>query len=77
MQINDIDINIDYIITQVYNNRVASDVKLMLSEVYGDEYEIYLVNSAGVKEEEKIYKIPIYELDRIEDIDSLNKYIYS
>ncbi|GFN35212.1 bifunctional methyltransferase/pyrophosphohydrolase YabN [Tepidimicrobium xylanilyticum] len=69
--INNIDINIDYIITQVYNRRVASNVKLVLSEVYGDEYEIYVVNRAGVKGEEKLYKIPIYELDRIDDIDSL------
>lgn len=69
--IKDIDINIDYIITQVYNRRVASDIKLVLSEVYGDEYEIYVVNRAGVKGEEKLYKIPIYELDRIDGIDSL------
>ncbi len=68
---NDIDINIDYIITQVYNRRVASDIKLVLSEVYGDEYEIYIVNRAGIKGEEKLYKIPMYELDRIDEIDSL------
>lgn len=67
----DIDINIDSIITQVYNRRVASNIKLMLSEVYGDEYQIYFINSAGVKEEEKLYKIPIAELDRIDTIDSL------
>ncbi|HSH36045.1 nucleoside triphosphate pyrophosphohydrolase [Schnuerera sp.] len=69
--INDIDINVDYIITQVYNGRVASDIKLILSEVYGDEYEIYIINRAGVKDEEKLYRIPIYELDRIDKIDSL------
>ncbi|MCF6464553.1 nucleoside triphosphate pyrophosphohydrolase [Clostridium sp. Cult2] len=68
---NDIDINIDYIITQVYNRRVASDIKLVLSEVYGDEYEIYVINRAGVKGDEKLSKIPIYELDRIPRIDSL------
>lgn len=69
--INDIDINLDCIITQVYNNRVVSDIKLILSEVYGDEYEVYLINSAGVKDEEEVYKIPIYELDRIDRIGSL------
>ncbi|SHD78396.1 nucleoside triphosphate pyrophosphohydrolase [Schnuerera ultunensis] len=69
--VNDIDINIDYIITQVYNRRVASDIKLILSEVYGDEYEIYVINRAGIKEEEKLHKIPVYQLDRIDRIDSL------
>jgi len=67
----DIDINIDYIITQVYNERIASDIKLLLSEVYGDEYEVYLINSASIKGREKLYKIPLYELDRNKDIDHL------
>ena len=67
----DIDINIDCIITQVYNNRVVSDIKLLLSEVYGDEYEVYLINNASVKGKEKIYKIPLYELDRNKEIGYL------
>lgn len=71
LQMNNLDINIDCLIVQVYNNVVASNVKLMLSEVYGDDYEIYVVNSAGVKEKEQLIKIPIFELDRIETIDSL------
>ena len=50
LQMNDVDINIDCLIVQVYNNRVASNIKLTLSEVYGDDYEIYVVNSAGIKE---------------------------
>lgn len=66
-----VDINSDIIITQVYNYRILSEVKLILSEVYGDEYKVYLVNSAGIKGEEKKYHIPIYELDRIEEIGSL------
>jgi tetrapyrrole methylase family protein/MazG family protein len=85
--IKDIDINLDCIITQVYNRRVASDIKLVLSDVYGDEYEIYLINSAGVKGNEEIHRIPIFELDRIDNIgaltsiyipkmDKINKKIY-
>lgn len=66
-----VDINSGNIITQVYNNRVASSVKLALAEVYGDEFNIFVVNRAGIKEEEKIYHIPIYELDRLKDIDYL------
>ncbi|NLY67040.1 MAG: nucleoside triphosphate pyrophosphohydrolase [Tissierellia bacterium] len=69
--IRDIDINIDCIITQVYNNRVVSDIKLLLSEVYGDEYEVYLINNASVKGKEKIYRIPLYELDRNREISYL------
>lgn len=82
-----VDINSGNIITQVYNDRIASTVKLALSEIYGDEYKIYVVNGAGVKGEERIYQIPIYELDRLGDInhltsiyipkvDKINKKIY-
>ena len=68
---NDIDINVDCIVTQVYNMRIASNIKLILSEVYGDEYKIYLINSAGIKGEEEILSIPIYDLDRIGKIGTL------
>ena len=69
--IKDIQIGLDCIITQVYNNRVASDLKLVLSEVYGDEYKVYLINAGGIKEFEEVHFIPIYELDRIEGIGNL------
>lgn len=86
--ISDIDINLDCIIAQVYNMRIATDIKLKLSEVYGDEYEIYLIDSAGIKSEEEILRIPIYELDRVKDVghltsiyipkmDKINKKIYN
>ena len=66
-----VDINSDMIITQVYNRRILSEVKIILSEIYGDEYEIYLIHSAGVRDAEKKYFIPILELDRIEEIGAL------
>ena len=66
-----VDINVDMIITQVYNHRILSEVKIILSEIYGDEYEIYLIHAAGVESEEKKNLIPIYELDRSEDIGPL------
>lgn len=65
-----VDIDTGNIITQVHNKRVASDVKLYLSDIYGDEYEIYVVNSAGCNDE-KVHKISIYELDRLDDISYL------
>lgn len=66
-----VDINTDMIITQVYNHRILSEVKLILSEAYGDEYGVYLIHSAGIDEKEEKYLIPIYELDRIAEIGPL------
>lgn len=66
-----VDINADMIITQVYNERILSEAKIILSEIYGDEYEIYFIQSAGILGEEKKALIPIYELDRIFKTDSL------
>lgn len=66
-----VNINIDMIITQVYNFRILSEVKIALSEIYGDEHEIYLVHNAGVKGYEKKYSIPVYELDRVQEVGPL------
>lgn len=82
-----IDINCDLLITQVYNTRILSEIKIALSEIYGDEYEVYLIHSAGVKGEEEIYKIPVYELDRsskttaltsiyVPKMDKINKKVF-
>lgn len=67
----DVDINSDMIITQVYNRRILSEIKIILSEVYGDDYKIYGIHSAGVKEDEKKQFISIYELDRIDEVGPL------
>lgn len=66
-----VDINSDMIITQTYNQRILSEVKLILSEIYGDNYNVYLIQSAGIREKERKLHIPLYELDRIRGIDSL------
>lgn len=63
--------NMDNIITQVYDRFIASDIKLELMNYYDDEQEIYLVRAAGVPGLEKIKRIPLYELDRIDWIDYL------
>lgn len=67
-----VDINVDMIITQVYNERILSEIKIILSEIYGDEYIIWIIHSAGVAGEEEIIKIPLYKLDRIDKIGSLS-----
>lgn len=65
------DANINNLITQVYNQFVASEVKLELMHHYDDEQEIYVVRAAGVAGLEKIAKIPLFQLDRIGWIDYL------
>ncbi|MGL5244352.1 MAG: nucleoside triphosphate pyrophosphohydrolase, partial [Sarcina sp.] len=59
------------IVTQVYNQFIASEVKLKLLEAYNDDTEIYFVRAAGVKGLESVRKIPLFELDWQEDIDYL------
>lgn len=57
--------NFNIMITQLWNEFVISDVKLALMEVYGDEYEIEAIYSAGIKGEEEVKKLKVYEMDRI------------
>lgn len=58
------------VVTQVYNNYVASEVKLALMDHYPDDYEVVVVKDLGLPEE-KIIKVPLFELDRIHGIDHL------
>ncbi len=66
-----VDINSDIIVTQTYNMRILIDIKLEISEIYGDEYEIYLIHAAGIEGLERLEELSIYELDRIEDVGHL------
>lgn len=66
-----LDKRVGTIVTQVYNKSVAAEVKLALIEYYDPNMGIYFVRAAGVKELESIRKIPLCELDKQEDIDSL------
>ncbi|WP_042453837.1 bifunctional methyltransferase/pyrophosphohydrolase YabN [Neobacillus dielmonensis] len=58
------------IISQVYDQFVASDVKLVLMEKYPDDYEVVIVTAAG-SENEIIQKVPLYELDRNMSVNNL------
>lgn len=51
------------IIGQVYDQFVASEVKLTLMDVLPFDYEVYIVTAAGSKNE-LIQKVPLFELDR-------------
>lgn len=57
-------------ITQVYSQMVASDLKLVLMDVLPDEYEIYFLRNLGLPDEE-CRPIKLYELDRQPQIDHL------
>src|SRR3989440_3902594 len=58
------------LVAQVYNRRIASAVKLALSELYPDEWPVKLVTAAltstGNTEDrdEAVIEMPLYELDR-------------
>lgn len=66
-------INSDFpvLLGQVYNNFLASELKLTLTQIYPDEHPIYLVHGAGLPEE-IVEAIPLYEIDRSEHISHLS-----
>jgi tetrapyrrole methylase family protein/MazG family protein len=58
---------IPLLVGQVYNRRVASAVKLALSECYPDEWPVKLVRAASVPGDDPsmaVLEMPLYELDR-------------
>lgn len=57
-------------ISQVYDQFVASEVKLTLMEKLPDDYEVYIVTAAG-SSQESIEKVALYELDRNVSINNL------
>jgi len=63
------------IITQVYSKALAVKLKEKLLDSYNKQTEIYLIKNPGVKQAELIRKIPIYELDKQEDLDNMT-FIY-
>lgn len=62
--------NYPLIITQVYNQFVAGDLKLALMEVLADESTIYFLRNLGLPDEE-CRALKLYELDREAHIDHL------
>lgn len=60
-----------HLILQVYNRRVAGEVKLALLERCAAETMIRVVRAAGVAGEERQVEIPLFELDRLGWLDHL------
>ncbi|MER2140763.1 MAG: nucleoside triphosphate pyrophosphohydrolase, partial [Priestia megaterium] len=58
------------LIAQVYDQFVASEVKLTLMEHVPDDYLVYIVTAAG-SSEEKIQPVKLYELDREMSLNNL------
>lgn len=52
------------LIGQVYDDFTASDVKLALMERYPDDFEVVVGHALGVAGEQRISRVPLYELDR-------------
>ncbi|MFJ5763365.1 nucleoside triphosphate pyrophosphohydrolase [Neobacillus sp. NPDC093182] len=57
-------------ISQVYDQFVASNIKLTLMERLPDDYEVVIVTAAGGRNE-RIERVPLYELDRKVTLDNL------
>lgn len=55
---------VDTLWIQVYNQQVASEVKLTLMPVYGDDHEVKIIKAAGIPGLEEIIELPLCELDR-------------
>lgn len=67
---DDVQMTQHVLIGQVYDAFVASDVKLTLMEKYADDYPVTIVTAAG-SVNEKIRTVPLFELDRVTEIDNL------
>ena len=59
------------LICQLYSRHVASHVKLSLMERYPAEHPVTLVRAAGVAAEERVWSVPLYQLDHQPELDHL------
>lgn len=55
--------NAPLLIGQVYNQHIASELKLNLMGIYPDEHAVFLVHGAGTVEQ-SVTRMPLYEIDR-------------
>ena len=59
------------LLCQVYGARLAGALKVVLLEMYPAEHPATIVQAAGVPGQEKVWTVPLYELDRQPGIDHL------
>jgi len=72
-----IDPSVGNIIMQVYNQLIASEVKLTLLEYYPPDYPVKILQSIGLPEQERIEEYPLYSLDRLTWFDHLTSLFLS
>jgi len=58
------------LVGQLYSRDLAADVKLALMMTYPDEHSVTVIHAVTTKDE-AIRQIPLYELDRSDDLDHL------
>lgn len=59
------------LICQIYSRRVASEVKLSLLERYPATHPVTLVRAAGVIGQQRVWTVPLHELDHDDTLDHL------
>ncbi len=59
------------LVGQLYDRMLASAVKLALAERYPDDHPVTVVRAAGVSAEERVWPVPLHELDHGEALDHL------
>jgi len=65
-----LDPDLPALVGQLYSRSLAADVKLTLMNQYPDDHRVTLVHAAGTFEQRVIH-LPLYELDRRDDIAHL------
>jgi tetrapyrrole methylase family protein/MazG family protein len=60
------------LVAQVYNRRLASAVKIALSECYPDDWPVKLVRAASIDTHEAVTEMPLYEIDRHSYVNHLS-----
>ncbi|WP_303869526.1 nucleoside triphosphate pyrophosphohydrolase [Acetobacterium wieringae] len=65
------DPRIGTLVTQVYDQHMASELKLQLMEIYDPEKKVVLLINSGIPGAEKTLEVYLYELDRVDDINHL------
>ncbi len=70
LQRDDVQMTQHVLIGQVYDSFIASEVKLSLMEKYTYDHPVTIVTAAGSKSE-LLKTVPLFELDRVTEIDNL------
>ncbi len=59
------------VVIQAYSRMVLSDIKLSLMECFPDDHPVVAVTAAGVPGLERVDRVRLYELDRLETVNHL------